>query len=65
MTVKELVEKLTNPEFYDKYKDRVVEKAVPTSENTYVGEEIKKVFFTGGDLAGRPVPETWEKVIFM
>jgi hypothetical protein len=53
MTVKELVDKLTNEQYYEKYKDMQVEKAIPTGDKAYVGEEITRVFFTDNILGDK------------
>lgn len=68
MTVKELVEKLTSSEYYERYKDMQVEKAVPTGERQYVGEEIKRVYFTDNILSdGKPIlpPDKYCKCILL
>lgn len=70
MTVKELVEKLTDAVIYEKYKDCEVERAVRNADPdrvAYSTEAIGKVYMLDnvGVPEGKPLPIEYRKIVLL
>lgn len=63
MVLRKLIAELSKID--PRYLDSEVERAIPTGNGGYVGEPVDRVLQTVPEMKGKPLPESYRKVILL